>query len=76
MNTQSSPEITVNSLPIGHAAHVRFQDMRQGFETNFFHQCPPSPRQKGGKLKLMRNGFTAGFGHFLGTKTNLEKKKH
>jgi hypothetical protein len=24
----------------------------------------------------MRNGFTAGFGYFLGRKKNLEKKKH
>ena len=37
---------------------------------------PLPPRPKGGKLKLMRNGFTAGFGQFLGTKKFGEKKKH
>ena len=37
-------------------------------------------RPKGGKLKLMRNGFTAGFGHFwdknkFGEKNNIDKIK-
>ena len=37
--------------PIGHAAHVRFKDMRRGFETNFCHKKKSAPRPKGGKLK-------------------------
>jgi hypothetical protein len=38
--------------------------MRRGFETNFFHLCPP----EGWEAKAyMRNGFTARFCHFLGT---------
>ena len=47
--------------------------MRQGFEADFFHH-PPPPRPKGGKLQLMRNGYTAGFGHYLGTKKIWRKK--
>ena len=55
--------------PIGPAAHGRFKDMRRGFETNFCHKkksSPPTPEGREAKA-YMRNGFTAGFCHFLGT---------
>jgi hypothetical protein len=56
--------------PIGHAAHVRFKDMCRGFETNFCHkkQSVTLPPPEGREAKAyLRNGFDAGFCHFLGT---------
>jgi hypothetical protein len=55
--------------PGGHAAHVRFKDMRRGFETNFCHKKKighPPPEGREAKAYI-RNGFTEGFCHFLGT---------
>jgi hypothetical protein len=76
LQSQKIPTFYSKLPPVGHAAYVRFKDMRRVLRQIFaIKKNRPPPEGREAKA-YMRNGFTEGFCHFLGTIKIWIKKRH